>query len=154
MSSKGIGFTLIELLIVIILIAILAVSFSFLFSSSPNLYAQAKLLANDMRYVQSLSMARGIRYRFVKISGTSYTIRDASGNSIAMPNGSTVVSFGNGIQFGSISGFTTALVFDSKGMPYADSSATPLSVAATIQLTKDSDTALVTVDPETGRVSS
>lgn len=152
-NYKATGFTLIELAIVIILLAILSVYVSISFTDSPNLYAQAKLLANDIRYAQSLSMTHGERYSFVKLSPASYAIQHGSSVNIVMPNGSTSVSFGTGIAFGTLSGFTSTIVFDSRGMPYADSNTTPMSSTAIIPLTKDNQTAFVTINPETGRVS-
>ena len=152
-NYKTTGFTLIELAIVIILLAILSAYASISFTDSPNLYAQAKLLANDIRYAQSLSMTHGERYRFVKLSSTSYAIQNGSSVNIVMSNGSTSVSFGAGIAFGTPSGFTSTIVFDSRGTPYADSNTTPMSSTATIPLTKGNQTTSVTISPETGQVS-
>jgi MSHA pilin protein MshC len=147
------GFTLIELIIVIMVLAIVSVYCSVLFTNKPNLYAQAKLLADDLRYTQSLSMTHDQRYRFVKLSSTSYTIQNSSGTSIIMPDEANSVSLNSGITFGTLTGFTNTIVFDSRGVPYADSSTTPMSATATIPLNSGSQTISVTINPETGMVS-
>jgi len=155
-DNKTKGFTLIELIIVVVLLIALAAVVSIRFTKSPNLNAQAELLANDIRYARSLSMSLGQRYRFVKLSDTSYTIKDSSNINVTMPNGNTLVTFdsSSGIKFGTISGFTNSVVFDTRGTPYADQNSTPANTTIIISLTQDgSQTASVTINPETGWIS-
>lgn len=154
MNDKTAGFTLIELVIVIVILAILAVTVSMLFTNVPNLYAQAAMVASDIRYAQSLSLTHGSRYTFVVLSSTSYTIQNSSGTAITMPSGSSAASLGSGISFGTRSGFASTITFDTRGTPYADSSSTPLSTTATIALVQGRNTATVTINPETGWISS
>jgi prepilin-type N-terminal cleavage/methylation domain-containing protein len=152
MHHKKKGFTLIEFIIVIILLAILSTSAIIFFTDSAKFDMQVKLLASDIRNAQLLSMTHGERYRFVKLSSTSYTIQDSSSANIIMSNGDTLVSLSTGITFGALTGFTSIIVFDSRGTPYADNSTTPMTTAATISLISGSNTTILTINPETGRV--
>jgi prepilin-type N-terminal cleavage/methylation domain-containing protein len=152
MHHKKKGFTLIEFIIVIVLLAILSVSIGIFFTDSPNFDMQAKLLASDIRNAQLLSMSHGERYRFVILSSTSYTIQNSSSANIIMSNGNTSVSFGAGITFGTPTGFASTIVFDSRGVPYADNSVTPMTTAATITLINRGRNTTLTINPETGQV--
>lgn len=150
------GFTLIELVMTIVIISIIAV---FAFMSSPAativLDAQAKQLESDIRYAQSLSMAQGQRYRWVKLSSNTYQILNSSGTAITLPSGSTTVTLNSGITFGTLTNLPNNLVaFDGRGTPYSTtgSPGTALASNATIPLTSSGQTFTLTISPVTGRM--
>ncbi|SRR5579883_91457 len=151
------GFTVVELIIVLVVISILAVG---AFISWPgrgiNVYGQATQLANDVRYTQVLSMTKGQRYRLVKTSSTTYQIQNSSGTAIIGAMGSTTVTLGTGISFGTLTNLPNSLIaFDGNGTPYVDtgSPGTALSSTATMPLTDGSNTNTVSITPQTGRVT-
>ena len=77
-EARQSGFTLVELMAVLIITAILAAFLIPRFSDQPiNLAAQAEQLASDIRYVQSLSMTQGQRYRINLVAGSTYSMADA-----------------------------------------------------------------------------
>jgi type II secretory pathway pseudopilin PulG len=150
------GFTLIDLTITILIIGIIATLLSLNWPSfTVNLTAQAELLADDLRYTQSLSMARGERFRLVKLSSNTYQITNSTGTVVAMPYGKTTATFGRGISFGAITNLPNNLIaFNSKGIPYIDTASpgTLLSATATITLTGGGLNQIVAIYPNTGRV--
>lgn len=151
------GFTLIELAITLGIIGIVA---AVLFVTWPsfkvNLDAEATLLADDIRYAQNLSVSRSERYRIVKTSANSYQITNSSGVAVVLPSGSSTTTLGSGISFGTITNLPNNLiVFDSKGVPYTDTSSpgTALGATATINLTGSGNTKTISIAPETGWVN-
>lgn len=151
------GFTLIELILVIIITSILAVG---VYISWPavtiDLEAQAQQIANDIRYAQMLSMSKGERYRFVRISSTSYQITNGSGSAILLPTGSTAATLYTGITFDAFTQLPNNLIaFDGKGIPYVDtgSPGTALSSTATIPITSNGETRTISITPNTGYAS-
>jgi type II secretory pathway pseudopilin PulG len=115
--------------------------------------AVASQVAGSVRYAQSLAMSRGQRYR-VAFTATSYQVTDGTGAPIVQPmaSGTGPVS----VAPATLSGFNPPLTagyiaFDTLGTPYV-SPTLPLAAAATILITSGTDTASVTVAPETGRV--
>src|SRR5205814_6797883 len=70
------GFTLIELVLTMVLLGVLAVSFwpRAPTQQSMTLAARANQLASDIRYVQTLSMTRGVRFCIVMTAST-YSLR-------------------------------------------------------------------------------
>jgi MSHA pilin protein MshC len=150
------GFTLVELIMVLVLLGIVAV---FVIPRTPGksieARAQADQLASDIRYVQSLSMTHGERYRInFNVAGNSYQLATQVGVAVAHPaTGTTApIALRGGVAFQSTT--NSLLVFDGKGTPYSDAATpgTPLAANAVITLRADSDTRTVTVSPETGRV--
>ena len=122
---------------------------------SVEVRAQADQLASDIRYVQSLSMTQGQRYRInINVGSNSYQLATQAGAAIAHPaTGSTspITLQGNV----TLQSTTNALiVFDGKGTPYSDAATpgTALAANAVVALTASGDTRTVTVSPETGRV--
>jgi prepilin-type N-terminal cleavage/methylation domain-containing protein len=142
--QKNSGFTLLELIVVIIVLAIIAAAIYIKSTdTSVDLTAQVSQVADDIRYTQSLSMSKNQHYRLIITLPSSYTIQDASGNTVS----STTLD--NGTTFSSA--FT--IIFNSKGTPYSNDS-TPLASTATITLTYSTgQTGSVTITPITGRVT-
>ena len=153
------GFTLIELALVIIIVSIIAVVA--LLQLSPagniNLGAQAKQLASDIRYTQSLSMNKDQRYYLsITTASNTYQILNASGTAVILPMGNTTVTLNSGIAFGTLTNLPNNLIaFDGKGAPYTSTGAggTALSSTATIPLTSGGVTRTVSITPATGLVS-
>lgn len=145
------GFTIIELITVILLLSILsAVAFVMWPGDQINLDAQAKAVAADIRYAQNLSMTRGVRYEFLRVSTTTYQISTVGGADV------TSRTLGNRISFGTFTNLPNNLVaFDGRGAPYTDTATpgTALSSAATITLTGGGATRTITITPGTGRVA-
>jgi len=155
MIKQG-GFTLIELTIVIIILSVLAATAFFSWPATTlNLDGQANQIAADIQYAQTLSMTSGQRYRFVKLSSTTYQILNASGSTVSLYGRSTVTLNGN-ITFGTLTNLPNNLVaFDGEGSPYTDtgSPGTALASTATINLSASGQTTTVSITPQTGRVT-
>jgi len=152
------GFTLTELIITMIIVSILAIGASINWSSSrTDLDSQTSLLVNALRYTQNLSIAKNERCRLVINTGSrSYTIQNSSGVNQPLPNGNNSATLISGISFGTITNFTSTIIFDGKGIPYTDTSPeTLLTTAATIVLQNDSgQTRTISIAPATGNISS
>ena len=155
-QRKGFGFTLVELVILMLVAVILLASITVLWPSSKiNLEAQSYLLGNDIRYAQNLSMSRGERFRFVKLTSNSYRITDSTGTAVVLPFGGSTITFDTGISFGVITNLPNNLiVFDSKGVPYTDTASpgTRLADVAVINLVTMEHVKTISISPETGRV--
>ena len=148
------GFTLFELIIVILLIGVISVTVAPKWVSTPtNVNYEANRVLNDIRYAQALSLTRGIRYRWVYVSATSYQILNESGVAIILPTGGTTLTLTSGTT---ISGLTNLpnnfIAFDSQGIPYTTSSipGTALAATASITLTGGGATRTVQISPQTG----
>lgn len=147
------GFTLVEMVLVLILTAILATT---LIARWPgkiiNVGATADQVAGDIRYVQSLSMTQGRRYR-IDLASTSYTLVDASTN-LPVPHpggaGTTAITLPSGITMSWTNLPSSYVAFDGRGIPYTTPTAS-LAVNADISLSSDTnETRTVRVHPETG----
>lgn len=152
-KTKILGFTLVEFIIVLVLLGILAASVNILWPGRIiNLAAQASLLADDIRYTQSLAMTKGERYRLVQISADRYQIANSSGAVVTFPLRDNPTVLGQGIGFTSPIG--TVVVFDSRGIPYSDTNVpgTALADPLSFVLSSEGRSKTVTVFPETGRV--
>lgn len=150
------GFSLIELIMVVIILGLLATGTYILWPGlALNLSAQASQISHAIHYAQSLSMSTGQRYRFVKLSATTYEVTDSSGNPIILPSGSTVITLNSGITFGTWVNLPNNLVaFDGIGKPYTDtgSPGTALSATASISLVAEGQTKTIQISPITGRL--
>jgi prepilin-type N-terminal cleavage/methylation domain-containing protein len=155
--KKNFGFTLIEFIIVAAIVGIIMAAVLVNWSGfGINLNSQAYLLVQDLRYVQSIAMARDERFSFVKTSANSYQIINSSGVAVNMPYGGFVATLGTGIVFGAITNLPNNLItFDGKGVPYIDPSTpgTQLSTTATITITSNSGSSTVSIYPITGFIS-
>lgn len=146
------GFALIELVIVLLLVSVLVIAAGAGWPGGEvNLDAQAQQLAGDIRYVQSLSMSRGQRFR-INFFNDRYNMSDRAGATIAHPVvGVADVMFDTGITLATTNNF---LVFNGKGVPHSDAAlpGTPLGANAVVTLTRGADSRTLTVSRETGRV--
>jgi MSHA pilin protein MshC len=143
---------MIELVVVILLIGILAIAIVPRFSDSPiTVGAQADQIASDIRYVQSLSMTRGVRYCFNIVSTTTYDIRTSNcSTAVTHPaSGATTITLDN-VTYSASGLSTTYIEFDTKGRP---TTITPSTGNATLTLTGGGESRTVTVSGETGRVA-
>jgi len=157
MQKKQLGFTLIELTITIILIGILSVGVFLNWSGSKlNVYAEARKIAADISYAQSMAMTSGQRYRFVKISNSSYQIQNNSGTPINFLSGQTI-TLNKYVTFGSFTNLPNNLInFDGNGVPYTDTASpgTALASTAVINLSTSGQTTTVSIAPITGRATT
>lgn len=166
--TKVFGFTLIELIIVIIVVSILSVSAFQSFSNPSNMLVnpQADQVMNDIRYAQALSMTQNVRYCFVGTSsnnGASFNayqiVNSSTGVALTLSKGQTITLPGK-IVFSAISPTAYMFVFDGLGTPYYSTqsvcnatnanAATLLSTVAKVTLSNGSQSAVVTMYPETG----
>ena len=154
---KVTGFTTIELVIVITVIGIVSIfALTSLMDQVINVEAQAQQLVADLRYTQALSMTRGQRYRWVRVSSTTYQILNAAGTAMLLPRGTTTVTLNGNTAFGTLTNLPNNLIaFDGLGAPYVDSATpgTALATNATIPLTAGTNTETVVITPGTGRVT-
>lgn len=154
-DARTSGFTLIELVVVLLVVAVLAAVFYPRSAHQPiDLGAQAQQLAGDIRYVQSLAMTQGQRYR-INLTATTYffTLADAGGTPVAHPATLSTAPIGlaASITMSWSNLPSNLLAFDGKGIPYTDNLATtPLAADAVITLSLGA-TRTVRVSPETGR---
>jgi prepilin-type N-terminal cleavage/methylation domain-containing protein len=148
------GFTLIELIFVILLIAIISITVAPRWSAnSLNLEQEARRVLNDIRYTQGLSVTSGQRYRWIKISSTSYQILNESGAPVQLPSGSTQLTLSNNVTLGTLTNLPNNLIaFDSQGIPYTNTliPGTALSSQASITLTASGENRIVAITPTTG----
>ena len=161
-ESVNRGITLVELVVVLLLVAILAFAVSPRFSENTlELSSQAEQVATDIRYAQTLSIARGAalgsqgRY-CIFFTATGYQYRN-NANSYATPctvavahpatgSSTAIVLAGAAVSTANLTG--NYLEFDTKGQP--TSLAAPAS-DATITLTATGGPRAVVVSPVTGR---
>ncbi|HVE44661.1 MAG TPA: GspH/FimT family pseudopilin [Gammaproteobacteria bacterium] len=148
------GFTLLEIIIVIIVMAIIGVVAMPQWQHvTINVNYEARRLLNDIRYTQALSMNGGQRYRWVKLSATSYQILNQAGTAIVLPSGGTQLTLTSGISFGALTNLPNNLVvFDSFGTPYIDTAipGTTLGSTGSITLTGGGQSRTIQITPQTG----
>jgi MSHA pilin protein MshC len=155
------GFTLIELIVVMVVLGVLAAVF-IPRSNNPAIIVstQAEQLAADIRYVQSLAMTQGQRYRINFTAATKYNFTDTSGSSATSPHPSGTpfpISLATDVtlspQAPLVTTFPSQIAFDGLGIPYTDLSATTkLASMATISLASGGTTRVIQIYPETGLV--
>ena len=142
------GFTLIEIIAVLIIIGILgAVIVSRATSPNNELFAQTEVIKGHLRYTQERSMNTNAVW-YLQFSGNTYTLYRA-GTAQTLPGESgTVVTPGVTLAW---TGGTNIFSFDGHGRPCTDATAaTLLTTARTVTLTHNSDSAVITVTPNTG----
>jgi prepilin-type N-terminal cleavage/methylation domain-containing protein len=146
------GFTLIELVMVMILVSLLAVTAISRWSATPfDVATQAEQLLMDIRYVQTLAMSHGKRYR-INFAANSYSFSNLDG-SVLMPHpatNNTTTLLANGVT---LSFSNTLLVFNGYGTPYSNATlpGTALVGNATVTLSSGADSRTIQISPETGR---
>jgi len=153
------GFSVIELIVVLLVVGILAAALMPRSTDrAVSVAAQADQLANDIRYVQSMAMTQGQRYRIL-LTTTTYAIIAVSG-SVAVPHpatGSTTpvpLASGVTITIPPTNLPNNLIAFDGRGIPYTDSAATTLLAAnAVITLTGAGGSNTLTISPQTGTVT-
>ena len=151
------GFTLVEMLAIILIVGILAATVLLRPTGrSIGLAPQAQQLANDIRYAQMLAMTRGDQRYCLILATSGYRLGKGSNcaTNEAHPALGTTALFA--LDSTSLSGYTATLTnsyvsFDGRGKPYI-SDAVALNGLATITLTSEGQTRVVTITPETGRV--
>lgn len=156
---KRSGFSLIELVVILIVLGILAASLLPRSTDrSISVGAQADQLAGDIRYVQSLAMTQGQRYR-INLTATTYAFFAVSG-AVAVPHpatGSTTpiqLATGVTITIPPTNLPSSLVAFDGRGIPYTDAAATTLLAAnAVITLTGAGGSNTLTILPQTGKVT-
>ncbi len=159
------GFTLIELVMVIVLVTLVAVMAAPRLANIVGIKASAtaRKLQADISYTQNLTMTTNRRHRVVFPSATSYEVRDAAGALATNPDGGVpfAVITDSGITLSwSLNGdaaLNRGVEFDSLGRPYFYTGVTPSTTdlaAGTITVTGGDTAQTVTVQPQTGRVST
>ena len=147
MSRKN-GFTLIEIIAVLVIMSILGVVIVQRASSTDaRVAAQTEVLKGHLRYAQERSMNTNAVW-YIQFSGNTYTLYRA-GTAMTLPgeDGPVVTP---GVTLGWTGG-TDVFSFDDHGRPCTDSGAASLLAAArTVTLTHDSESATITVTPNTG----
>ena len=148
------GFTLIELILVILVISIISATVLLQSPvSSLNMGYEANRVLNDIRYTQALSITSGQRYRWVKVSSSTYQILNEAGTPVLLPSGKNQLTLTNGITLGTLSNLPNNLIaFDSQGVPYINNSipGTALAATASIPINSTGHTVTVQISPETG----
>ena len=148
------GFTLIEIVIVLLIIGIISINVFLSWpATSLNLEFEARRVLHDIRYAQVLSMVTGERYRWVRISATTYQITNESGVAMVLPSGGNAITLAHGAAFGVLANLPNNLIaFDSLGSPYVNTSypGTALSATATIPITSGSLTRSIQISAQTG----
>ena len=152
------AFTLVEMVVILLIIGIIA---AFMAPRSADntlmLAAQADQVAGDIRYVQSLAMTRGQRFRIdftPSASPVVYQFTQANGVVATHPVvGPTAVAL-NPLVTATILNLPSSLIgFDGQGTPYIDSViSSPLAAVATIRLSINGAVRDITIQPQTGRV--
>jgi len=146
------GFTAVEVIVAVVIVVILAAFASPMFNgTAATSRTSADLVAQDICYVQALSMSRGQDYR-IYFYAASYQIKDGNGNPMIIPSSgkSAPVNLASGQTFQS-NGFTSYLAFDSMGRPY--NGTTALASATSVSITDGSRSTTITVSANTGAVT-
>lgn len=157
------GFTLVEIIIVVVILSIAALMAIPVVSSAADIQVRsaANRIAADLDYAKSMAITHQQAYSVVfDASSESYQIQDNAGNLIdhSVNPGGFVVDFTEGdldrVEIvGSDFDGVSAVTFDYLGSPYSGTdTSTPLN-SGQIQLTADSFTLYVHIEPVTGYVT-
>jgi Tfp pilus assembly protein FimT len=157
-TQKNVGYTAVEIAVIIVVLSILCVLVVARWPGNrPKINSQARSLAGDIRYAQSLAMTQGVHYRLNILSTSTYSITTSAGGAVLNPStGSNVVTLSGNILFGTLTGLPSNLIaFSGQGKPYTDSAATTTALASTavIPLTVSGQTCNVSITQETGKVT-
>jgi type II secretory pathway pseudopilin PulG len=149
-------------IIVMVIVGIIsAVALSRTGNDTVRLSTQVDQLAGDIRYVQALAMTQGQRYIISFPSATSYRFLDSGGNPVVHPasgsNAAIALAAAATLAFATSPAGGNALGFDGRGTPYSVTTPAtfngPLTAAATVTLNNGGTNQLVTITPQTGRVT-
>ena len=157
-SFNGYGFTLIELIVALLILGVLAAMLApRMGNDSLILAAQADQVVGDIRYVQSLAMTQGQRYRLVFTPSASpvvYQFLLTSGAVVSHPvAGSTAVALNPQVTMSLANLPNNQVGFDGTGTPYTDALvSTPMTSAATVRLTYGGESRDIVVQPQMGTV--
>jgi type II secretory pathway pseudopilin PulG len=147
------GFTLLELVIVLLTISIIAiVAFPKVSYQAVTVNYVAQQILSDIRYAQILSSYQGQTYSWVKVSATTYQIKNAAGTAIMLSNGSTTQTLYSGVSISSLTNLpNNYILFGTDGTPYTSSSPlTSLASTAVVNLSDGSSSKTVQISPQTG----
>ena len=167
-KSKGdLGFTLIELVMIIVLVSLVAVMAAPRLANITGVKASAtaRKLQADVVYAQDLAMTSNRRHRVVFPSTTSYEVRYGAGAGTLATNPDGEVPFAvttdSGITLSwNLNGdalLNRGVEFDLLGRPYFYNGVTPSTTnlaIGTITVTGGDTAQTVTLQPQTGRVST
>ena len=149
------GFTIVEILIVVVILSIAALTAIPLMSSASSfqIRSAANMIAADLEYAKSMAISRGQYYSVVFNEGMdSYRIEDQDSTVIEHPVNkgfSYVIDFPNDSRLSKVNITNVTFIddkvrFDCLGSP---------DNGGTINLSADSHSAIITVEPVTGFVS-
>ena len=147
------GFTIVEFIVVLVLVSIVAVFAVPRWITSPDLEAQAQVLLGDLRYTQSLAITHDQRFRMNFSLPSHYSMTSTSGVAVVNPaTGNNTTTLTPGVTITGLTNLPNNLIaFDEKGIPYTDSAATTaLASTATITLSRNGMTRILTIIPQTG----
>ncbi len=136
-----------ELIIVLVIVGIMAVTAVVMWpGESINVSGQTDAVVQDIRYTQTLAMARALSGQRCRITfgTTSYTIADNTGAIVRS------VSLGSGISIANNNFTGGYLAFDGRGAPY--NGTTVMTAPITIDITSGGVTKRVSVWNTTGAV--
>jgi len=117
------GFGIFELVFVLVVSSVIAFVVISFWPSSLNVNTQAKELASDFLYTQSLSMTTGQVHHLKFLSPTEYEIRDMS----VIPTVQIKkVTLHSGV-FWTFTGLAILIAYDEEGVPYINDTNLPLN---------------------------
>ena len=154
--NRQFGWSLIEAAIVLVIVAaVSALVVAPFMVTGASIDAEAERVAADIRYVQFLSMSLNQRFR-INFSSDQYSLTELDGTTEVMHpvTASNIVLLGSGVSLATDL-TNNYLVFDSMGVPYVDNEVpgTALDTVGNITLTLDGENRVITITPETGKVT-
>ena len=150
LAKEARGFTFVELIIAVVVIGIIAaVTVSTWPGKQLELSAQASRLASDIRYTQHLATTRSMIFQLVRLDSSRYRIQSME----STPEVIDTVTLTPGIALDSFE--NNLIAFGTDGAPYITQGipGEPLTSALTISLSDGTNTASITVTPQTGLVT-
>jgi len=148
------GFTLFEIVVVILLMAVLAavVIPKVMDSDEPNLRVETDVLANHLRYAQSMAMGTLTPYGITYSSGSYHLFKGSAPNTaLGLPGEQdTTVSLPSGMTV-TFSTAASTITFNAMGVPCSDTAGTtPLTADAVLTVGLSGDSKTITVTQQTG----
>ncbi|MFA5839423.1 MAG: GspH/FimT family pseudopilin [Candidatus Margulisiibacteriota bacterium] len=160
------GFTLTELVMVMVILSIIAVGSFVVISSykTHELYAAAERIATDLRYAKNSAQSSGSWHGVLfDVSPTNtYTVYSTDGTAdtnLSDPLDSNLVYTVNvysnyrGVSItGASFGTGSKVEFNPFGTPYDDKTGSALTTAGIITLSLGSESRIIYIEPDTGRI--